>query len=62
MANTTWNIWNDNDGEREAPREKRSFLRTFLLLALMVIVVLGVVLIASYRDGTGFDVLRRYFA
>ena len=58
MANTTWNIWNDNDGEREAPREKRSFVRTFLLLMLMVIVVLGVVLIASYRDGTGFDALR----
>ena len=24
--------------------------------------VLGVVLVAAYRDGTGFDVLRRYFA
>lgn len=24
--------------------------------------VLGVVLVAAYRDGTGFDVLRRFFS
>ena len=60
MANTTWNIWNDNDGEREAPREKRPILRTILSVLLVMVIVLGVVLVASYRDGTGFDVLRRY--
>jgi hypothetical protein len=60
MANTTWNIWNDNDGEREAPREKRPILRTLLSALAVMVVVLGVVLVASYRDGTGFDVLRHY--
>lgn len=60
MANTTWNIWNDNDGEREAPREKRPLLRSVLSVLLVLVIVLSVVLVASYRDGTGFDVLRRY--
>lgn len=60
MANTTWNIWNDNDGERAAPREKRPILPTLLSALLVMVVVLGVVLVASYRDGTGFDALRRY--
>ena len=60
MANTTWNIWNDNDGEREAPREKRPLLPQILSALLVLVIVLGVVLVASYRDGTGFDVLRRY--
>ena len=60
MANTTWNIWNDNDGEREAPREKSPLLRTILTVLLVLVVVLGAVTMVSYRDGTGFDVLRRY--
>ena len=61
MADTTNDIWNDRDGEREAP-PKRHILRNFLIFLLVLIVVLGVVLAAAWRDGTGFDVLRRYFA
>lgn len=60
MADTTNDIWNDRDGEREAP-PKRHILRNFLIFLLVLIVVLGVVLAAAWRDGTGFDVLRRYF-
>ena len=37
-------------------------LRRFLIFLLTLIVVLAVVLVAAYRDGTGFDVLRRYFS
>lgn len=61
MADTTNDIWNDRDGEREAP-PKRHILRNFLIFLLVLIAVLGVVLAAAWRDGTGFDVLRRYFA
>ena len=58
MADTTRDIWNDNDGEEEKkPRRK---LRGFLLFLLTLVAVLGVVMFAAYRDGTGFDVLRRY--
>ena len=59
MAEQTHDIWNDDDGEAEAKkaRRPRRFLRFFLILA----VVLAVVLVAAYRDGTGFDVLRRFF-
>ena len=60
MADTTNDIWNDRDGEREAP-PKRHILRNFLIFLLVLIAVLGVVLAAAWRDGTGFDVLRRYF-
>ena len=60
MADKTKDIWNDND-EEETP-EKRSRLRRFLLLALILVVVLGVVLVAAYRDGTGFDALHRLFS
>ena len=60
MADTTRDIWNDNDGEEEKkPRRK---LRGFLLFLLTLVAVLGVVMFAAYRDGTGFDVLRRYFS
>ena len=59
MADTTRDIWNDNDGEEEAPRRRHRF-RGFLIFFLTLVVVLGVVLLAAYRDGTGFDVLRRY--
>ena len=60
MAEQTHDIWNDDDGEAEAKkaRRPRRFLRFFLILA----VVLAVVLVAAYRDGTGFDVLRRFFS
>ncbi len=60
MAERTKDIWNDNDGEEE-PRPRRSRLRTFLIFFATLAVVLLVVLVAAYRDGTGFDVLRRYF-
>ena len=58
MADTTKDIWNDNDGEEEQkPRKK---LRGFLVFFLTLVAVLAVVVFAAYRDGTGFDVLRRY--
>ena len=57
---TTKDIWNDDDGEEEA-RPRRSRLRTFLIFFVTLLAVLAVVLVAAYRDGTGFDVLRRYF-
>ena len=56
MADTTKDIWNDND---EEPSGRRPRLRRFLWLALILAAVLGVVLVAAYRDGTGFDALRR---
>lgn len=60
MTERTKDIWNDNDGE-EAPRSRRSRLKTFLIFFATLAGVLVVVLVAAYRDGTGFDVLRRYF-
>ncbi len=43
-------------------RKKRRMLRKLLLFLLVLIAVLGLVLVAAWRDGTGFDALRRYFA
>lgn len=59
MADTTRDIWNDNDGEGEQPKKRRA-LRGFWVFFLTLAAVLAVVLLAAYRDGTGFDVLRRY--
>lgn len=59
MAERTHDIWNDDDGE-ERPRKRRK-ARGFLVFFLTLAAVLAVVLLAAYRDGTGFDVLRRYF-
>ena len=59
--NTTKDIWNDDDGAKEPPK-KRRMLRKLLLFLLVLIAVLGFVLVAAWRDGTGFDALRRYFA
>lgn len=59
MADTTKDIWNDNDGEEEEQKPRRK-LRGFLIFALTLAAVLAVVVFAAYRDGTGFDVLRRY--
>ena len=59
--NTTKDIWNDDDGAKEPPK-KRHMLRKFLIFLLVLIAVLGLVLVAAWRDGTGFDALRRYFA
>ncbi|MCI9577265.1 MAG: hypothetical protein HFF98_00300 [Oscillibacter sp.] len=41
-------------------KEGRHPVRSFLSFLLMLAVVLLVVLFAAYRDGTGFDILRRY--
>ena len=60
MADTTKDIWNDDDGE-EALQKKSHRFRRFLIFFVVLVVVLAVVLMAEYRDGTGFDVLRRYF-
>ena len=59
---TTKDIWNDNDGEKETPKRSGHSLRHILTLILVLLLVLGVVLVAAYRDGTGFDVIRRYFS
>lgn len=65
MADTTKDIWNDDDGEAaEAAtgKPRRKALRGFLLFLLTLVAVFGVVVFAAYRDGTGFDVLRRYLS
>lgn len=46
------------DKSKEA--EKRHPIRGVLSFCLMLAAVLLVVLFAAYRDGTGFDILRRY--
>ena len=43
-------------GQREEEKRPKK-----LLFPLILVLVLGVVVFAAYRDGTGFDVLRRYF-
>ena len=58
---TTKDIWNDNDGERLEKKQRKPWKRWPLLL-LLLLLVLGTVLVAAYRDGTGFDVLRRFFS
>ncbi len=50
------------DGKRNNEKEgkkRAGGLRRFLIFLLVLVLVLGVVLAAAYRDGTGFDVLRR---
>lgn len=61
MADTTNDIWNDDDGVEEAGKKPRR-LRRFLLAFLILASVLGIVLLAAWRDGTGFDALYRRFA
>lgn len=51
---------NRNDGEKKQ-KKRGGKLKSFFLFVLTLVLVLGVVVIAAYRDGTGFDVLRRYF-
>jgi hypothetical protein len=60
MADRTNDIWNDDDEEDRPPKRHR--LRSFLIFFLLLLAVLGVVLAAAWRDGTGLDILRRYFA
>ena len=62
MADTRKDIWNDDDGEEERKPRRGQGLRRFLLFFLTLAAVLGIVMLAAYRDGTGFDVLRRYFS
>ena len=59
MAERTKDIWNDDDGAGRAEKGSGR-LRRFAVFALALAAVLGVVLAAAYRDGTGFDALRRY--
>ena len=65
--NRTADIWNDDDGAEAASRteaashRRHSALRGFAVFFLTLTAVLAVVVFAAYRDGTGFDVLRRYF-
>lgn len=44
----------------KSKEEKRRPVRSFLSFAALLAAVLLVVLFAAYRDGTGFDILRRY--
>ena len=46
--------------DKSKKTEERHPIRSFLSFALMLAAVLLVVLFAAYRDGTGFDILRRY--
>ena len=57
MTERKKDIQNEGEGRK---RGIRRGLRRFLMLVFTLIVVLGVVLVAAYRDGTGFDVLRRH--
>ena len=60
MGETTRNIWNDNGGERVAPKPKKKRWKGVVSFLLVLLAVMGVMVLAAYRDGTGFDVLRRY--
>lgn len=54
---------NDNRNEEEQTAKKRSGgARRFLLFFLVLLAVLALVLLAAWRDGTGFDSLRRLFS
>ena len=56
MGDRTRNIWNDDDGESALrQREKKHPLRRLGLFLPIVLAVLAVVLVAAWRDGTGFD-------
>ena len=46
----------------EGKKPPRRRFRTFLIFFLTLVVVLGVVVVAAYRDGTGFDALRRFLS
>ena len=62
MRDTSNDIWNDNDGEEDEAPRRGGRLRRFGIFFLILAVVLGVVIVAAYRDGTGFDALRRLFS
>lgn len=58
----THDIWNDDDGEAAEREAQKSRRRRFLIFFLVLAAVLLVVLAAAWRDGTGFDILRRTFS
>ena len=62
MDKRTYDIWNDDDGAEEETAKKPRRLRPFLIFLLVLVIVLGIVALAAWRDGTGFDALRRYFS
>ena len=62
MRDTSNDIWNDNDGEEDEAPRKSGRLRRFGIFFLILAVVLAVVIVAAYRDGTGFDALKRLFS
>ena len=62
MDKRTYDIWNDDDGAEEEGTKKPRRLRRFLIFLLVLVVMLGIVALAAWRDGTGFDALRRYFS
>lgn len=49
-----------SEKQKTGGEEKRHPIRSFLSFAVLLATVLLVVLFAAYRDGTGFDILRRY--
>lgn len=60
MTENRDDVWNDED-EDEAPPGQGGGGKRFLAFLLTLVLVLGVVTVAAWRDGTGFDVLRRWF-
>ena len=46
MADTTNDIWNDNDGEEE-PSARKGRFRRFGIFFLILVLVLGVVIVAA---------------
>ena len=62
MRDTSNDIWNDNDGEEDEAPRRGSRLRRFGIFFLILAAVLAVVIVAAYRDGTGFDALQRLFS
>ena len=63
MAEKTNDIWNDDDGEAAAERQRgKQIARRIGRFALILLAVLAVVLAAAWRDGTGFDALLRRFS
>ena len=53
MADTTNDIWNDNDGEEDEAPRKGGRLRRFGIFFLVLAAVLGVVLVRSEERRVG---------
>lgn len=60
MADDQKDIWNDEDGEERSAEHGR--LKRFLIFLLVLVLVLAVVMVAAWRDGTGFDAIRRWIS